>query len=1103
MHRFWSSVIEPILASLEPEVIVEVGSGHGRNTAQLLEFCRAHGSILHAVDPLPQFDVSAWEVEYGDRLVFHRMRSLDALPQLGSFDAVLIDGDHNWYTVFHELRLIEDLSRQRGDRFPLVLLHDISWPYGRRDLYYDPASIPEAYRKPFQRKGLSLDAPELLQNGGLNAQLYNANYENEPQSGVLTAVEDFLETTQQELEFLKIRGFHGLGILLPVELRARNGPVALFLSNLEVELVRSGFLDSLERSRIEAEIAAQEHRRLRERERAALGAELQARETELAALKADRDALEVELSALKADLQWKGRRLEALMAELRAREGELVAVRAELKAGQKDLKALVRWLERLETGVNTLWTTRRWRAGDLLARLWKRATLRKPEEPGLSIALKQVFSQFHAWKQSGTAVRAPIAAEKGQDKVAGLKKVQADEEPLDRLPSVSHPRAEVVICVHNALSEVRECLAAVVRHTDSRHRIILVDDGSEPECRDYLVKFAQALPGCLLLRNEEARGYTRAANQGLRASQAEYVALLNSDTLVTSNWLEKLIECGHSDQKIGIVGPLSNAASWQSIPERFGPGGDWMVNEAPPGVGPEDIAGMVSAVSTKHWPRVAFLNGFCLAVKRAVINAIGYLDEEAFPDGFGEENDYCLRAARAGFDLAIADQAYVYHAKSKSYSHARRRELAKKGHEALLRKYGKSRVEEGVQALRDEPYLEEVRRKVRRLLEERASPEARGLTKPFGVLFVLAGSGGGGGAHSVVQEALGMRRLGVNAQVAVESRYRAAYRRNYPAVTEEDGLFFFYDSVEDLVAQASEFNVAVATVYRSMWLVKAIVETHPAVMPAYYVQDYEPWFFEPESDHWKLARASYTLIPGTVLFAKNDWLCNRVRQEHGVEVCRVSPSLDQDIFYPAMFRHREEGPVRVAAMIRPRTPRRGADRTMRVLKRLKREFGERVEIHIFGGEEHDLETYGLERDFEFRSHGILIREEVAQLLRQSEVFVDLSDYQALGRTGLEAMACGCAVVLPTKGGVHEYALDGQNALLVNTSSEEACYARIADLVANRDLWHQLSRNAVVKASEYSIRRAVISEWLVLREGLKARGRDATGIERLMAVTPES
>jgi len=234
------------------------------------------------------------------------------------------------------------------------------------------------------------------------------------------------------------------------------------------------------------------------------------------------------------------------------------------------------------------------------------------------------------------------------------------------------------------------------------------------------------------------------------------------------------------------------------------------------------------------------------------------------------------------------------------------------------------------------------------------------------------------------------------------------------------------------------------------------------------------------------ARKSYTLVPGTVLFAKTQWLCEMVEAAHGVRVEKVKPSLDHEVYYPPRSPVSRLGPVRIVAMVRPATPRRGAARTMLLLKRLQMTQQEHVHIDIFGCESSDPYFQQLQHDFEFQQHGVLTREGVAKLLREAEIFIDLSDYQAFGRTGLEAMACGCAVVLPRAGGAYEYAVDRENALVVDTSSDERSYAAVIDLLRDPDLRQKLARNALVTAKEYSIEKSALSEVVMLHDQWRAR-----------------
>lgn len=282
---------------------------------------------------------------------------------------------------------------------------------------------------------------------------------------------------------------------------------------------------------------------------------------------------------------------------------------------------------------------------------------------------------------------------------------------------------DVVVCVHNALDDVQRCLASLTAETDpARHRIIVVNDGSSEATGAWLRGFANDA-GATLIENPEPLRYTRAANQGLRESTADYAVLLNSDTIVTPGWLDKLVRCAESDPAVGIAGPLSNAASYQSVPAVFDDTGDWALNPLPGGMTPGDMAALVERVSRCEYPRVPFVNGFCFAIKRGVIDTIGYLDEESFPNGYGEENDYCIRARQAGFALAIADDAFVYHAKSKSYEHDARRALSQTGADALARKHGARFMKKAYRSINQFRGLDALRARLREALRG-ASPTA-------------------------------------------------------------------------------------------------------------------------------------------------------------------------------------------------------------------------------------------------------------------------------------------------------------------------------------------------------------------------------------------
>ncbi|WP_028552053.1 class I SAM-dependent methyltransferase [Paenibacillus sp. UNC451MF] len=215
MIRFWEKVIKPILIKHEPKRIVEIGVFlSGRTTIKLLEYCKVVNGKLTVIDPIPYFNTHTFQTFFPKELVLLVKSSIESLPTIESADVYLIDGDHNWYTVYQELSAIEEAAKSRG-KFPIIILHDIEWPYGRRDSYYFPDLIPSDSQLPYAKKGIVPNSIYLAKTGGLNSDQNHAIHEYGAQNGVLTAIEDFLKVTSFSLTFHRLYTNNGLGILMP------------------------------------------------------------------------------------------------------------------------------------------------------------------------------------------------------------------------------------------------------------------------------------------------------------------------------------------------------------------------------------------------------------------------------------------------------------------------------------------------------------------------------------------------------------------------------------------------------------------------------------------------------------------------------------------------------------------------------------------------------------------------------------------------------------------------------------------------------------------------------------------------------------------------
>lgn len=230
--------------------MVEIGALRGENTALMLD-ALGPDAELHVIDPLPEFDPDEHAQRLGGRYIFHRDISLNVLPDAGAFDLAFIDGDHNWYTVYNELRLLRESSRREGRPLPVLILHDVAWPYGRRDLYYDPSQIPAEFRQPYARLGMRPGSKKLLPRGGMNITLHNAEREGGPRNGVMTGLDDFIAEHDVPLRQIVIPIYFGLAIVAEERLLDERPELRALLDGFETETGKQELLELSERIRID------------------------------------------------------------------------------------------------------------------------------------------------------------------------------------------------------------------------------------------------------------------------------------------------------------------------------------------------------------------------------------------------------------------------------------------------------------------------------------------------------------------------------------------------------------------------------------------------------------------------------------------------------------------------------------------------------------------------------------------------------------------------------------------------------------------------------------------------------------------------------------
>jgi GT2 family glycosyltransferase/glycosyltransferase involved in cell wall biosynthesis len=294
----------------------------------------------------------------------------------------------------------------------------------------------------------------------------------------------------------------------------------------------------------------------------------------------------------------------------------------------------------------------------------------------------------------------------------------------------SAPPVTVVIPIYNAVDAFRTCYMALLRRTTVPFELLLIDDASSDPAVGELLRTIAGTPHVTVLRNPENLGFTGTVNRGMRETSGD-VVLLNSDTEVGPLWLHNLRLAAYSSHDIATATALTDNGGAFAVPEVGA------ANEAPGGRTFLDSARLVMQSSHRRYPETPTGNAFCMYVKRAALSAVGLFDEEHFPRGYGEENDFCMRARAAGWRHVVDDATLVAHARGASFQQERE-ELMSAGRSTVDRLHPE--YTSLVRAFVTSPDMAAVRQTVRQAYDAAALRPSNGAPR---VLFVIHEGGGG------------------------------------------------------------------------------------------------------------------------------------------------------------------------------------------------------------------------------------------------------------------------------------------------------------------------------------------------------------------------
>jgi hypothetical protein len=224
--------------------------------------------------------------------------------------------------------------------------------------------------------------------------------------------------------------------------------------------------------------------------------------------------------------------------------------------------------------------------------------------------------------------------------------------PPRREVATSKKLVSIVILCHNDLQFLKQCVDSVKKHTKVPYELIFVDNASEDDSQSYL----RSVRGAKVIANPVNLAFAKGNNQGFQVARGDYILMLNADVVVTEGWLERMMNCAEADPSVGLVGPCTNNATYiQAVPAGY--------------KSLKDLPRFAMAQAMKYdsvWEDVHRLIGFCLLIRREVINKVGLLDERFGPGGY-EDYDYCLRVRQAGYKIKLCKDVYIHHFGGKGY----------------------------------------------------------------------------------------------------------------------------------------------------------------------------------------------------------------------------------------------------------------------------------------------------------------------------------------------------------------------------------------------------------------------------------------------------
>jgi len=585
-------------------------------------------------------------------------------------------------------------------------------------------------------------------------------------------------------------------------------------------------------------------------------------------------------------------------------------------------------------------------------------------------------------------------------------------------------KCDVIIPVYKSPEWVKLCVYSVFKNTDLNllNKVYLINDSDDELTINCLNNLKNKYSKVEVIQNKENVGFIKTVNIGLKKTEADYILLLNTDCIIASNTIGKLMEHMNKDKKIGLICPVSSNAANLTL-EMFDGFSFMQMDKL-----------LERKFLGKNFDACTVV-GNCLMISKECIKKVGYLDE-IYGTGYGEETDYQFKAMEKGFEAKVAIDTYVFHKSEVSFGTSKeKQEKLERNRKIFFDRWGEQYYS----------LMKKYNDPIKYILDN-LDDEDKKINFEF-LIYLIGFVQNAGGVHMTVDMVNYLVINGIDCNILYN------FSNGYDEI-------LLFNPIQTNDIEKYNFKKIVSTIYSSTYFAKEISNEYNVPL-IYFAQGYEP-YFENGKDYG-IAELSYKLSDSILTIS--DYLKKQYKNTFFVESTVIRNGINYDLLY----NENKSKSIKTITFVLRNNVLKGDFILLDILKKITTRY-KNLNINLLYNDDNLIFPFNYNDTVKIKYYkGPFTRKELANIFQKSDLYIDASLTEGFGLVPLEAMTAGNVVVVSNSGGVNDYLKDGVNGFAVdNVNNVDNYIEKIDLLLTNEKLYQEIKANMkeMIKKFDY-------------------------------------